>query len=224
MFSEPHSPSDSGAVPLNQAPSGFAALRVDTRRLHSWASTADIEMTLGRAIWAERGCPIGYVLHWMGGHQLLAVVDTGSGQVAYRPKLRREEMAHAHVVARPQGAAFTPEGFVHKSVHDILWQYGYYAPDAVEQLPARLYTDMLVVKPKSNVTQGALTLRHAAILDALASKPQTITQLSELLNMPVAQLAKSLAPLYLARCISTRHSSPIQRSIANIKHLIGRKG
>jgi hypothetical protein len=223
MFSEPHSHLDSGAIPLNQTPSSFGALRVDTRRLRQWASTVEIEMSLGRAVWAERGCPVGYVLHWMGGNQLLAVVDTGHGHVAYRTKLRREELGHAHVVARPSGAAFTPEGFVHKSVHDILWQYGYYAPDAIEQLPARIYTDALVVRPKSRVTQGLLTLRHAAILDALANEPQTITELSELLSMPVAQLAKALAPLYLARCISTRHSSPIKRSINVIRHFIGGK-
>jgi hypothetical protein len=222
MFSEPHSSFGSGLVPLNQAPSTFTPPVADTRRLHAWASASEIEVALGRAIWAERGCAVGQALHWMGGHELLAVVDTRHGDLSYRSKLRRETLSHAHVVVRPASASFSPQGFVRKKVHDVLWQYGYYAPDAVEQLPARMFTELLVVKPHNVVTPGLLTLRHAAILDALAAKPQTIANLSRLLDMPVAQLTKALAPLYLARCISTRSPSGLARSLAHVGRFIGR--
>ncbi len=223
MFSEPHSQTDSGLAPLPEQPGGSGASRSDTRRARQWASAVQIEVALGRAIWAQRGCAVGQALHWVQGNELLAVVDTGDGQVVYRAKLRREKMDQAHMVLRPRSATYTPAGFVRKGVLDVLWQFGYYAPDAIEQLPPRIFQETLVIRHQPNLTPDLLTLRHAAVLDALGHKPQTPTQLAELLGMPVAQLAKAITPLYVARSVTTRSGNVLTRTVARVRRLVRKR-
>jgi hypothetical protein len=195
----------------------------DVLRRREWGGEVEIETALGRAIWAERGRAKGQVLHWTCGRQLLAVVDTGSGEAAYRPKVLREEIERAHIVARPGGASFIPEDFRRSTVYDLLWQFGHHAHDALEQLPTRLYEQELVLGKRGQVSRELMTLQHAAIIDALEREPLKLAQLSELLGAPKSQLARAIAPLYLARRVSTRPPSVLSRSVARVRRLLGRK-
>jgi hypothetical protein len=195
----------------------------DVLRRREWGGEVEIETALGRAIWAERGRAKGQVLHWTCGRQLLAVVDTGSGEAAYRPKVRREEVERAHIVVRPEGASFIPEDFRRSTVYDLLWQFGHHAQDALEHLPTRLYEQELVLGKSGQVSRELMTLQHAAIIDALEREPLKLAQLSELLGAPKSQLARAIAPLYLARSISTRPPGVLKRSVMRVRHLLARK-
>lgn len=217
MFLQSYSQTDSDQVLDDHGTSTLDVAYATTRRRNPWASEMDIETALGRAIWSDRGCSAGQALHWMHGNTLMAVVDTGVGVASYRTHLRCDDITKGCMVARPSSATFSPNGFVRKSVFDLLWHYGYYAVDAVDQLPVRVFYDKLSVSPRATASPSLLTLRHAAVLDALAHEPQSMAQLSALLDLPMAKLAKTLTPLYLARCISTRRSNLLTHAIARVR-------
>jgi hypothetical protein len=223
MFSDAPNTSSPEASPRTSAPVPMGGVVGDVLPRREWGGEVEIETALGRAIWAERGRAKGQVLHWTCGRQLLAVVDTGTGEAAYRPKVRREEVERAHIVVRPEGASYIPENFRRSSVYDLLWQFGHHAQDALEHLPTRLYEQELVLRESRRVSRELMTLQHAAIIDALGREPLKLAQLSELLGTPKSQLARAIAPLYLARSLSTRPPSVLSRSMMRVRRLLARK-
>ena len=191
-------------------------------RRQTFATELQIEVALGRAIWAERGRSAERALHWTSGQHLLAVVNMETGQTHYRSKIRLEDVERGHMVTRPNTGVHLPEGFRRRSVYELLWQYGQHAPDALDHLPTRLFEQTLFLTPRAGVAAERMNMQQVVILDALRHQPQKFTDLAVLLDCPKTQLVQALAPLYLSRTISTRAPGLLRAAVTHLRSWAGR--
>lgn len=181
-------------------------LRVGLQRFEAWLRPVRAQFALGSELIARENELKKGIYHVIDSHgTLLAVINLINWTVALMPVARPVDFEEASWVQRPPMAADTPPGFTVVSVVQLMWTYA--VRTTQDALPSRYRKDTIYLRKLPHLPPGWLQDEHLVALRALSSESGKFADLLQTTGLTQTMLAQTLAALYFAGAITTRHSS-----------------
>ncbi len=181
-------------------------LRVGLQRFEGWLRPVRAQFALGSELIARENELKPGIYHVLDTHgTLLAVVNLIKWTVAMMPLARPLDFEDASWVQRPQMAADTPPGFKAISVVQLMWTYA--VRTTQDALPPRYRKDTIYLRKLPQLPPGWLQDEHLVALRALSSESGKFADLMQITQLTETMLSQTLAALYFAGSVTTRHAS-----------------
>ena len=163
----------------------------------------------------ERGAALRHgIFHVSYKQNLIAILDFWHGEAALSPHMDPAQVEHAVWAKRPKGVRELPPGFVSSTPAQLAWNYARRSEGNL--LPPRYQTRTIHYRQSPRVPVSWLQDSQLRILQELASRSASLSELAERTGALSPELDRDLACLFFAGAITTSQSKAAPPAAAQV--------